>query len=123
MANSDSDSVATWTLVFMAVILSAGSLMLRRQSNAIERLSDQTGKFLTSQGIRIVDSLDRISYRLDRPSGDCPWCGQRFMWSESAKEYLKVYDLTSYHMKAALDQVTTSLSRLQDFIKENEETK
>ena len=24
-----------------------------------------------------------------------------------------------YHMKAALDQVTTSLSRLQDFIEEN----
>lgn len=123
MANSDSDSVATWTLVFMAVILSAGSLMLRRQANAIERLSDQTGKFLTSQGIRIVDSLDRISDRLDRPSGDCPWCGQRFMWSESAKEYLKAYDLTSYHMKATLDQATASLSRLQDFIKENEETK
>lgn len=123
MANDSSNSVATWMLMCMAVILSAGTLMLRRQANAIERLNGQTGNFLTSQGIRIVDSLDRISDRLGHPSGDCPWCGQRFMWSESAKEYLKVYDLTSYHMKAALDQVTTSLSRLQDFIKENEETK
>ena len=123
MANGNPGSVATWMLMCMAVILSAGTLMLRRQANAIEGLSDQVGKFLTGQGIRIVDSLDRIGYRLDRPSGDCPWCGQRFMWSESAKEYVKVYDLTSYHMKATLDQATASLSRLQDFIKENEETK
>ena len=130
MASSSSDSVATWTLVCMAVILSAGTLMLRRQANATERLNDQIENLSTDQGVRIdqgirilANGLDRISDRLDRPSGDCPWCGQRFMWSESAKEYLKVYDLTSYHMKAALDQVTTTLSRLQDFIKENEETK
>ena len=123
MANDSSNSVGTWTLVYMMVILSAGNLMLHRQAKAIERLNDQTGKFLTSQGMRIVDSLDRISYRLDRPSGDCPRCGQRFMWSESAKEYVKAYDLTSYRMKATLDQATASLSRLQDFIKENEGTK
>ena len=130
MANGNPGSVATWMLMCMAVILSAGTLMLRRQANATERLNDQIENLSTDQGVRIdqgirilANGLDRISDRLDRPSGDCPWCGQRFMWSESAKEYLKVYDLTSYHMKAALDQVTTTLSRLQDFIKENEETK
>ena len=130
MANSNSGSVATWTLVYMVVILSAGNLMLRRQAKAIERLNDQVESLSTDQGVRVdqgirilTNSIDRISDRLDRPSGDCPWCGQRFMWSESAKEYIKVYDLTSYHMKAALDQVTTSLTGLQKFIKENEETK
>ena len=130
MANGNPGSVATWMLMCMAVILSAGNLALHRQAKAIERLSDQVENLSTDQGVRIdqgirilANGLDRISDRLDRPSGDCPWCGQRFMWSESAKEYLKVHDLTSYHMKAALDQVTTSLSRLQDFIKENEETK
>jgi hypothetical protein len=107
----------------MVVLFSAQNLVLFWQAKALRGLNDQTGKFLTSQGIRIVDSLDRISYRLDHPSGDCPWCGERFMWSESAKDYLKVYDLTFYHMKATLDQVTTSLIQIQDSIKENKGNK
>ena len=94
MANDKSDSIVGCALVCMTTLISAVSVTLFWQAKTLRGLNDQVGKFLTGQGVRIVDSLDRIGYRLDRPSGDCPWCGQRFMWSETTKSYLKVYDLT-----------------------------
>lgn len=123
MANGNSNSVIKCAMTCMVVLLSAGSMTLYWQAKTIRRLNDQVGEFLSGQGVRIVDSLDRISDRLDRPSGNCPWCGQRFMWSESAKDYLKVYDLTSHGVQRSLERVNTSLTRLQEFIKENKETK